>query len=177
MFRRMRRTKQELPFDECARILKEGSAGVLGTAGTDGYPYAVPLSYVYLNGEGDSAPGRIVFHCSQRGHKVDALRENPRASFCVIAQDDVIPIEFATHYKSVIAFGTVRFVEDATEKRGLLTALGAKYSPGLDVEAQEEIDRFIKATCVIVLDIERLTGKQAKGLAEQAEQAEQAAQA
>lgn len=186
MFRSMRRTKQELPFDECARILKEGSAGVLGTAGTDGYPYAVPLSYVYLNGEGDSAAGspvhnnsaegdsaagRIVFHCSQRGHKVDALRENPRASFCVIAQDDVIPIEFATHYKSVIAFGTVRFVEDATEKRELLTALGAKYSPGLDVEAQEEIDRFIKATCVIVLDIERLTGKQAKGLAEQAAQA------
>ncbi len=171
MFPKMRRIKQELPLEECLQILNRNTAGVLGTCGTEGYPYAVPLSYVYLRNEKskqiESDPkqlGRIAFHCSLKGHKIDALRENPRVSFCVIDQDDVIPEEFATHYKSVIAFGTARFVEDEAEKRALLTELGAKYSPGLDAEAQEEIDRFIRATCVIAIDVERLSGKQAKGL-------------
>lgn len=201
MFRSMKRTRQELPLEECEIILDRGSAGVLGTAGAEGYPYAPPLSYVYLresNSPASSTPepesdpsspapsasspasaadsperttnspapklGSIVFHCARTGHKIDALTANPRVSFCVIDQDEVIPEEFATYYKSVIAFGTAHFVEDAEDKRRLLTALGAKYSPGLDTEAQEEIDRFIKATCVVAIEIEHLSGKQAKGL-------------
>lgn len=167
MFRNMRRTRQELTLEECELILGRCSAGVLGTAGAEGYPYAVPLSYVYVKNPtatSDNKLGSLVFHCAHKGHKVDALRENPRVSFCVIDQDEVIPEEFATHYKSVIAFGAARFVDDAEEKRRLLTALGAKYSPGLDAEAQEEIDRFIKATCVISIEIDHLSGKQAKGL-------------
>lgn len=227
MFRSMKRTRQELPLEECEIILDRGSAGVLGTAGAEGYPYALPLSYVYLRGSnspasstpapdscervacspelaldssesGPNSPaptaesldyvasspergsrsperdthslastpklGSIVFHCARTGHKIDALTANPRVSFCVIDQDEVIPEEFATYYKSVIAFGTAHFVEDAEDKRRLLTALGAKYSPGLDTEAQEEIDRFIKATCVVAIEIEHLSGKQAKGL-------------
>lgn len=201
MFRSMKRTRQELPLEECEIILDRGSAGVLGTAGAEGYPYALPLSYVYLresNSPASSTPepesdpsspapsasspasaadsperttnspapklGSIVFHCARTGHKIDALTANPRVSFCVIDQDEVIPEEFATYYKSVIAFGTAHFVEDAEDKRRLLTALGAKYSPGLDTEAQEEIDRFIKATCVVAIEIEHLSGKQAKGL-------------
>lgn len=180
MFRSMRRTCQELPLEECKLILERGSAGVLGTAGAEGYPYALPLSYVYLRENNPSAPaansperntaspepkfGSIVFHCARTGHKVDALKANSRVSFCVIDQDDVVPEEFATRYKSVIAFGAAHFVENAEEKRHLLTALGAKYSPGLDAEAQEEIDRFIKASCVISIEIEHLSGKQAKGL-------------
>ena len=170
MFRPMRRTKQQLELEECARILKSSTSGVLATAGAEGYPYAVPLSYVYLpegaSPHGAMPLGSIIFHCSPRGHKIEALEANPKASFCVISQDVPIPEEFATHYASVIAFGTVRFVDDPSEKRQLLTALGAKYSPGLDNEAQEEIDRFLKATCVASLDIEHLSGKQARALAE-----------
>ena len=163
MFRPMRRTRQELSPEECSRILERGNSGVLAVCEEGDYPYAVPLSYAYLPSTGQL--GSVVFHCSQQGHKIEALRSNPRVSFCVIDRDEPIPAEFATHYISVIAFGTIRFVESANEKRELLTALGAKYSPGLDSEAQEEIDRFIKATCVLELQIEHLSGKQAKALA------------
>lgn len=165
MFQPMRRTKQKLSLEDCKAILEECTSGVLATAGENDYPYAVPLSYVYLSETADDL-GRIIFHCSMRGHKVDALRSNPRASFCVIKRDEPIPEEFATHYVSVIAFGTARFIERENEKRNLLTKLGAKYSPGLYAEAQDEIDRFLKATCVISLEIEHLTGKQAKALTE-----------
>lgn len=50
MFREMRRKKQRLSKEECDRILYNGTSGVLALHGDDGYPYAVPVSYVY-NGE------------------------------------------------------------------------------------------------------------------------------
>ena len=109
MFREMRRKRQMLSEDDCKIILREGTSGVLALSGDDGYPYAVPLSYVY-DGE------KIFFHCAKSGHKLDAIRRNPKASFCVIGQDKVVPEEYTTDYRSVIAFGTVRILEDDREK-------------------------------------------------------------
>ena len=63
MFREMRRKKQALSLAECARILYRGTSGVLALSGDGGYPYAVPLSYVY-------AGDRIYFHCAKQGHKL-----------------------------------------------------------------------------------------------------------
>lgn len=79
MFRQMRRKRQELPREECLEILREGTSGVLALLGDGGYPYAVPLSYVYDG-------GKIYFHSARAGHKLDALRGCDRASFCVIGQ-------------------------------------------------------------------------------------------
>lgn len=166
MFPKMRRTKQGLSLEECRRILREGTSGVLALAPCREcpYPYAVPLSYVYLEDESAPESGVLAFHCSHKGHKIEALKENHRVSFCVIDKDEVVPEEFATHYKSVIAFGRVRFVSEDSEKRAVLAALGDKYSPGLDAEAREEIDKLVKGTCVVSIEIEHLSGKQAKGL-------------
>ena len=47
MFRKMRRTERELPKRQAKEILENGSYGVLALAGDGGYPYAVPLNYVY----------------------------------------------------------------------------------------------------------------------------------
>ena len=84
MFREMRRAKQELSRDETLEILERGSSGVLALSGDEGYPYAVPLSYVY-------SEGKLFFHCALTGHKMDAIRQNENASFCVVAQDLIIP--------------------------------------------------------------------------------------
>lgn len=73
-FRKMRRNRQELSRDESIRILKEGTSGVLALHGDDGYPYAVPISYVYDD-------GKLYFHGAKSGHKLDALRSYPKASF------------------------------------------------------------------------------------------------
>ena len=43
----MRRKRQALPQARCEEILRCGSAGVLAVLGYEGYPYAVPLSYVW----------------------------------------------------------------------------------------------------------------------------------
>ena len=47
MFREMRRKKQLLSKKECVQILENGTHGVFAVSGDDGYPYAVPLSYVF----------------------------------------------------------------------------------------------------------------------------------
>ena len=60
MFREMRRKRQQLPREEAEAVLRRGSFGVLAVHGEDGYPYAVPLSYVYWN-------GKIYFHCAREG--------------------------------------------------------------------------------------------------------------
>ena len=68
---------------------------MLALSGDGGYPYAVPLSYLYHQ-------GKLYFHCAKSGHKLDALRREPKASFCVVAQDQVAPLEYTTLYRSVI---------------------------------------------------------------------------
>ena len=120
MFRKMRRARQALSHEETELILRSGTSGVLALLGDEDYPYAVPLRYVYHD-------GRIYFHGAMDGHKADAVRRHSKASFCVIAADDVIPSRFTTHYRSVIAFGRVREVEDAAEKREAIMALAKRY--------------------------------------------------
>ena len=50
MFRPMRRFKQQLTDDECLSILRREPRGVLSLCGDDGYPYGVPMNYVYDEG-------------------------------------------------------------------------------------------------------------------------------
>ena len=98
MLPEMRRKAQQLPQAEAEEILRAGSSGALALAGEEGYPYALPISYVYHG-------GRLYFHCAPAGHKLNAIARCPKASFCVIAQDDVVPALYTTRYRSVIAFG------------------------------------------------------------------------
>ena len=160
MFREMRRKRQMLSEDDCKIILREGTSGVLALSGDDGYPYAVPLSYVY-DGE------KIFFHCAKSGHKLDAIRRNPKASFCVIGQDKVVPEEYTTYYRSVIAFGTVRILEDDREKYDSVREIALKYAPLDTVEQRRAaIEREWSGLCMLEMTIEHLTGKEARELME-----------
>lgn len=76
-FRPMRRFKQQLPEEECAAILETAYRGFLFVICDGGYPYAVPINYVY-------ADGMLYFHCAAEGHKLDALRASDKACFTVI---------------------------------------------------------------------------------------------
>ena len=158
MFREMRRGRQALSQEECEKILARGTSGVLALAGDGGYPYAVPLSYVYR-------AGKIYFHCARSGHKLDAVRREPKASFCVIDQDQVVPQEYTTYFRSVIAFGTIRELESDGEKRTAIEALAMKYFPGDSRENRNGyIDREWTPLCMLELSVSHLTGKEAKEL-------------
>lgn len=155
MFREMRRKKQKLSKEECDRILYNGTSGVLALHGDDGYPYAVPVSYVY-DGE------KLLFHSAKNGHKIDAIIKNAAASFCVIDQDQIVQEEYTTYFRSIIAFGKIRILEDDAEKRSAIEKLAVKYAPDDTAENRNNaIDREWKLLCMMEMEIEHLTGKQA----------------
>ena len=155
MFREMRRKRQALPLEQCEEALRRGTSGVLALSGDEGYPYAVPISYCYDG-------SRLYFHCAKEGHKLDAIRREPRASFCVIDQDQVVPEEYTTYFRSVIVFGRVTVLEDDGAKRAAVEKLALKYAPADRAEHRREyIDREWAPLCMLEMTVDHMTGKEA----------------
>ncbi len=165
MFREMRRKGQALPVAACVEILERGTSGVLALSGDGGYPYAVPISYVYHD-------GKLYFHCARSGHKIDAIARSDKASFCVIDQDQVIPEKYTTYFRSVIAFGRIRVLEDDAAKRAAIERLAVKYAPDDNVDNRARaIEREWKPLCMLEMVIEHMSGKQAVELARRQQKA------
>ncbi len=159
-FREMRRKRQQLSDEESVGILQRSTSGTLALLGDNGYPYAVPISYVY-------SEGKLYFHSALTGHKVDAIRNYDKASFCVIDKDDVQPEKYTTFFRSAIAFGRIRIIEDEAEKLDTARLLGNRYNPNQDEALQKEIEHGQNRMLAIRFDIEHLTGKEAIELVKQ----------
>ena len=159
-FREMRRKRQQLSDEESIGILQKSTSGTLALLGDNGYPYAVPISYVYSD-------GKLYFHSALTGHKVDAIRGCDKASFCVIYQDNVQPEKYTTFFRSVIVFGKIHVVEDETEKLKIARLLGNRYNPNQEESLQKEIETGLSRMLAIRFDIEHLTGKEAIELVKQ----------
>ena len=160
MFREIRRTKQLLSQEETIEVLSRNTCGTLALIGDDDYPYAVPLSYVYVD-------GKLYFHSAKAGHKIDAVKKNEKASFCVVDQDVIVPEKYTTHYRSVIVFGKVRLLEDAADMERIATALAMKYSADFKDGIPAEIDAYRKNLAIIEMTMEHITGKEALELSRQ----------
>lgn len=154
MIRKMRRNRQQMTQAQTQAVLARGTSGVLSVHGDDGYPYGVPLSYVYET-------GRIYFHSANVGHKIDGIRNNDKVSFCVIDQDQIVPEKFTTLFRSVIVFGKARIVTDPKEWEHAIFTLAKRYSPKeSQTHMEEEVESSRGNLCLIALDIEEMTGKQ-----------------
>lgn len=144
-----------LSIEECIEILNNGTSGVLALLGDNDYPYAVPISYVYHN-------SKIYFHSAKSGHKIDAIKNCPKASFCVIDQDTIIPEKYTTCYRSVIAFGSIHIMENETEIKSAIEKLAKKYNPDDDeIKRNAEIVRGWNSLCMIEFSVEHVSGKEA----------------
>ncbi|MFI3237065.1 MAG: pyridoxamine 5'-phosphate oxidase family protein [Lachnospiraceae bacterium] len=154
MFRKLRRfQKQILKEEEVLEILETATNGILAVHGDEDYPYAVPLSFAYLD-------GKIYFHSTiAQSHKIDSIKRNPRVSFCVVAQDHIVAEEFTTIYKSAIAFGKARVLTDENEIYRGIMAITKKYSGDYMEKGKEHAEKYAGEFCVVEIEIEHLTGK------------------
>lgn len=153
MFREMRRKKQLLSREDIDAVLERCTNGVLACIGDEDYPYAVPVSPVYLN-------GKIYFHTAKAGHKVDAIIKNPKVSFAVIDEDTIVSAEYTTYFRSVIAFGKARIVEGDEWFEGF-KALVEKYSGDQPEEEKMKQIKECNNSHIIAIDIDHITGKEA----------------
>ena len=151
VFPNMRRKDREGSAQMIEDVLVKGEFGTLATISEIGYPYTVPLIYVYLDKS-------IFFHCAKQGHKLNNIQHNNKVSFSVVTDVNLLPSEFVTNYKSVIAFGEASEVTGDV-KEAALGKLIEKYSAEFIPEGNDYIKRAQDNTTVIKIDIHHLTGK------------------
>lgn len=156
---KMRRFKQQLSLDDAVKILNSCTNGILSLVDTDCSPYGVPISYVY---DGNN---HIYLHSAASGLKIDCIKADSRCSFCVVSQDNIVPEEFTTYFRSVIVAGRIKILTDAEEILHGLIMLSDKYCPGID--PTKEIDKFINTVKVMRIDIDSITGKESIELVRQ----------
>lgn len=155
MFREMRRKDKVKTYEDALQILSECTNGVLSVIGDGGYPYGVPVSYIYND-------GKIYFHCAGEGHKLDAIKAEPKVSFTVVGADNIAPEKFTTMYKSVIAFGKAAIIDDDDKKNEVLQMIIGKYSADFMAAGVEYMKKMWDKTYIVEIEIEHMT---AKGLA------------
>lgn len=151
MFKEMRRKDREIEKEEIMELLKGGEYGILSTIGENGYPYGVPVNYVYI----DNA---IYFHCAVEGKKLDNLRNDNKVSFCVVGETCILPEQFSTKYESVIIFGRANEIYDDEKNMAMLEILN-KYSKEYLEKGKQYIKNADAKVKVIKINIEHISGK------------------
>ena len=154
MFRPVRKKANEISVEEAKKLLRESRRGVLAVNGDDGYPYAVPINYLY-----DEETQVIIFHGSKVGHKVDALKRSDKVCFTVYGNETIRDEAWAPYMQSAVVFGRCRLPEYGEESMALLKRFAMKYYPGESMVDAEIADAG-KATQMYVIDIEHISGKE-----------------
>lgn len=154
MFRPIRRKKREIDIEAAKALLLSSRRGVLAVNGDNGYPYAIPINYIY-----DKDAEKIYFHGARAGHKVDALRACDKVCFTVYGNETIKDEAWAPFVQSVVVFGRCHLLEAGERATELLKKFAMKYYPNEQMVA-DEIARDGKAVQVFEIDIEHLSGKE-----------------
>jgi uncharacterized protein len=154
----VRRLDKLMTEDRARQTLAGGFCGRLGTVGPDGWPYVVPLLYVWLDGEVWLHNARVA------GHLRRNVDHEPRVCFEVDEAGDVFAYgrfecDTSLAYRSVVAFGTIRVVEDEASKTRFFTELMRKYGDAAWERPAGFFPRLSEITLYAVA-IERVTGKE-----------------
>ena len=154
MFRKIRRSKKEISAEAAEALLQKSRRGVLAVNGDDGYPYAVPINYLY-----DAAAKKICFHGARAGHKFDSIKACDKVCFTVYGNETIKDLPWASYVQSAVVFGRCHTVEDSPAATELLKKLASKYYPD-ERTIDEEIAQVGAAAQVFEIEIEHLTGKE-----------------
>lgn len=152
MNREMCKKGRQLSDEETRLIFSNGHHGILSVNGDDGYPYAVPINYVYLN-------DAIYIHSAKYGYKIDAIKNNNKVCFTSILNSEIVPNRFTAKFESVIAFGRINIIENMEEKQLVMETFINRFSPDFKENGLKFINGAINKTEVLKIDIEDIKGK------------------
>ena len=153
MFRPMRRSPQALSHEEMIDLLKTETRGVMSVQGDNGYPYGYPINHY-----SDEEANKIYIHGATFGHRVSAVKKDPKVSYCVFGGEYQKEGDWAKYVKSVIVFGKAELVEDAEEIVRISRLLCDKF-PCPPEYVEHEIEKDAPRTLVIAINIEDMNGK------------------
>lgn len=122
----------------------------------DGAPVIVPMIY---GREGDT----IYLHGARKSRVVRMLEQTPRACLNVTLVDGIVfarsAFNSSMNYRSVTVYGTPRLIEDEAGKLHSMKVISEHTMPGRWDELREPLEREVKMTGVIALDIESASAK------------------
>jgi len=154
MFRKLVRSKQQMPVKECIELLKKETRGVLSVLGDDDYPYGTPINHFY-----DEESGKIYFHIgSQRSHRTDAIKKHDKVSLCVYDRGWRKEGEWALNVKSVIVFGKIAIIDEPQKIIDITTKLSYKFTDDQGY-IDNEIKNHLHRTWLLELTPEHISGK------------------
>lgn len=145
-----------LTTEEIEALLARSQVGRIATLSPEGYPYVVPMHFVYYN-------EKIYTHGLAKGQKLNHIALNSKVGFEVdemlgLLIDGVeVACNTNTEFKSVIIFGTAKTLTDPTEKTEVLNKIVDKYTPHLSGRAFPE--NMLRSTAVIEITVQKCTGK------------------
>lgn len=148
MKRKMNKENRQMNEARLNEVIKNANHGILSVNGDDGFPYAVPVNYVYED-------GKIYIHSAKYGYKIDAIRENNKVCFTIIISSKVIPEKFTAAYQSIISS-----VTDETKRRHILEQYIYNMAPNNIENGMKFVDACIKRTELLQIDITEITGKE-----------------
>ena len=152
-FRPLARSRQALTREESVAILQRQKRGVLSLVGDEGWPYGVPLNHWYCPED-----GKLYFHGGMHGHRIDAMRAEPRASYCVLDDGTQDESDWSLWFQSVIVFGRLEIVEDGERAMEIARKLSLHFTD--DVEYIDwEIRNAGARTLCFALSPEHISGK------------------
>lgn len=157
-----RRTDRMMSDERALETLAQGYSGRLATVSEDGFPYCIPLLYLWMDGE-------VYLHTtSARGHLRANIEQERRVCFEMDEEQGVFDYgrfecDSGLAYRSACLFGRIRIVEDRDIKQRFCEALMAKYGkPGTKPETRRPKGFFprIDIITVYAIAVERMTGKE-----------------
>ena len=102
MFRSVRKKSNEITLEASKELLTTARRGVLSLNGDDGYPYAIPINYLY-----DEVEQKIFFHGAKAGYKIDALKMSDKVCFTVYGNECIKEESWAPYLQSAIVLEDV----------------------------------------------------------------------
>jgi nitroimidazol reductase NimA-like FMN-containing flavoprotein (pyridoxamine 5'-phosphate oxidase superfamily) len=158
----MHRANRLMPDEDARAFLRQQKVAHVGTVDQRGWPYVVPLIYIYEGGD------RLYLHTgSHEGHFLQNVRGNPRVCVEVgemgpLHRGQPYACNSALVYTSVVVFGALRILDDRAQKTWFFDRVLEKYgekdwsfAPGYPL-----LDRII----LYEQQIDIVTGKKSEGL-------------
>lgn len=138
------------------RILEAGVVCHVGIE-VEGQPFVIPMAYAP---DGDD---RLLIHGSPRSRLVGALAGGAPACVTVTHLDGIVFSRSGFHssmnYRSVVAFGTAREIDDPDRKAAALDRLVDHLIPGRSTEVRPPEPGELETTSILAFTIEEASAK------------------
>lgn len=151
--------KRAIEEKDAYEFLKQAKVAHVGTVDQEGYPYVIPLVFVYVEGN------KLYLHIGnlRDSHFWENVKQNPRISIEVSEMGQVVPgkkyaCQSALAYTSVVLFGKITRIQEDSKKEWFYDELWKKYGDP-NWKFEKEGYPALPKTEVFEVDIEKITGK------------------